>query len=698
MEAGRLGDSPVGDMPTLLADGETWLVERVQALAAQHGYAARIPAGREPWRLAVVGLRRALTQAWPRADETSHEGPLAARCAVDPLVAFAEREAGRHRQRGLDPAWLWALFKDARQAHLELLAERLPPGAQRQQWAASVGACFERLEAAFVRAWTAGPEPAAAASPARANRQPSCGKDSCLAVLESLPHAVFWLTELGLVAHGNAAAVALAGPSGDAGPARAPEVVGDGPWLGKPLGEVLPWLAPALTRFADREGLPWEDVVVEPGQGRSFRVSIHPVRDVSGLSSGRLVLCRDVTADLRAEVSLRQLEERYRTLVDLMHQGLAVFSPGGGIDYANDTLCAMLGLPASEVIGRPAEAFVRAEDRERFAAEQRARREGRAEPYEMGLRGRDGRALQVMASPSPVMGPDGEFQGSLEVLTDVSRLRELEMRLTTAKRLEAIGQLAGGVAHEINTPLQYVSGNLDFALTNLPRLLGLLELYETALRQAGDAEALARARADIAAYGREYDLETVAAELPQALADSLAGAQRVAAFVRSIKRFAQSGTEGRRVIDVAEALATAVEVARSAIPDAAALEVELVGELPPLSCVPGDFNQLLLCLILNAAQAVEEAGNRQGRVVVTARRLGRSLEVAVRDNGTGIPAAIREKIFNPFFTTKDVGQGTGQGLSIALSIVQKHRGTIRFETEPGRGTTFYVTFPVDETA
>jgi len=685
----------------VLEDGAGWLVERVLELAAQQGYTASTAALREPWRLSVVGLTEAVVQGLEAYDGTPHDYPAAAVTGDDPVAVFVLTEAERHRPRGVTLAMFWGLLKYYRRAYLELLAERLPAAGR---WARDVVAeCFDRMEFALGLAWADQSGREAADDLARENRWLTNEKDKYLTAFESIPHAMFLLDATGRVENCNAPALALAGY--DAPPGRlyySLDMTGrEGACravLGCPVRRVLDWLPPqAVVSGEAGQGGPQANVPAVCGE-RRFAVDVHPMLDVLGALSGRLLVCRDVTDAYLAEQALRQSEERYRTLVDLMHQGLVIFSPEGRIDFANDTLCEMLGAPATAVVGHDAREFVRAEDRSRFATALRARREGGGEPYEMALRRNDGRLTFIMSSPTPLIGEDGEYQGSLEVLTDVSRLKELEMRLVTAKRLEAIGQLAGGVAHEINTPLQYVSGNLEFALSNLPRLAALVEKYEAALALAGEGEAVAAARADIAAYRREHDMDMVLAELPLALAESHAGAERVAAFVRSIKRFAQSESEGRRIIDVVEAITATVEMARSAMHGTATFVVSLDEDLPPLPCVPGDFNQLLLCLLLNAGQAVEEACAGKpavdGRVHVRARVVEESLEVAISDTGRGIPPEIQDKIFNPFFTTKEVGQGTGQGLSIALSIIQRHQGGIRFETQPGRGTTFYVTFPL----
>jgi two-component system, NtrC family, sensor kinase len=698
-------DAPLAWLDALLAESESWLMERVLAYAKAQGYGAFTSTLVEPWRISVAGLSRAIREALAINGELPHEYPVNTFAGGDPIAAFAILEADRHRARGVSLAMFWGLLKYYRRAYLDLLDARLAPGRDRVRARDFVAECFERMEYSFVLTWTelSGQEDRDAL--ARENLRLANEKDKYITVFASIPQALFLLDAQGLVSNCNAAALVLTGHAAPTGALACSSVAPDPgdvgrEILGRDLAELLPWIVPALGGTLDPADAQCcrEREFSLPDADCRMAVTVEPMQDVSGKFAGRVVLCRDVTEARRAEEALRHSEERYRTLVDLMHQGLVIFSPEGRIDFANDTLCEMLGAPMAAVVSHIMADFVRPEDRERFAAALRSRQAGEAEPYEMALRrSDDGRLTHVMASPTPLIGQDGEYQGSLEVFTDVSRLRDLEMRLITAKRLEAIGQLAGGVAHEINTPLQYVTGNLEFALANLPRLVSLLEKYEQALLRAADGRALDAARADIETFRREHDLEMVLSELPLALSESHAGAERVAAFVRSIKRFAQTETEGRRVIDVAEAVAATMDVARSATHDAVVLEMDMAEDLPPLPCVPGDFNQVLLCLILNAAQAVEESqGARcgQGRVRVSARVAGAAIEMSVHDNGRGIPPEIQEKIFNPFFTTKEVGQGTGQGLSIAHSIMEKHGGTIRFETEPGKGTSFYLTFPL----
>jgi len=685
----------------LLAGGEAWLMERVLASAKAAGYAAYTSTLVEPWRVSVSGLTRAVVSALEVFDGRPHEYPLTPRPDTDPIAAFAVLEAKRHRGRGVTLAMFWGLLKYYRRAYLDLLRERLAPGEDRDMATSFVAECFERMEFVFVLRWSELSGQETIDELRRENLRLTNEKNRYLTVFESIPHALFLLGPGDRVENCNAAALKLLGHVGatgtlsQAGSAEADRACRE--VSGRPVAELLPWLEQVLAEVneAGTERFSLETTAGSGDQTRHYNAVIEPMRDISGRFGGKVVLVRDVTNRRQTEIALARSEELYRTLVDIMHQGLVIFSPEGRIDFANDTLGEMLGYPLADIVGQPATAFIRPEDHTRFAEALASRPGGGTEPYELTLRRRDNGQVFVMSSPSPIVGQDGDYQGSLEVMTDVSRLKQLEVQLATVRRLEAIGHMAGGVAHEINTPLQYVSGNLDFALANLPRIIELLGKYEEALQRAECGQAMEAARNDIETFRRDHDMETVLAELPQALDESRVGAERVAAFVRSIKRFARTEGAGRRAIDVNEAILATVEIAKSAQDFPVCLETDLAENLPPLSCIPGDFNQLLLCLLLNAAQAMEKAADPTGCVRVASHLDDRSVAVSISDSGPGIPLEIQDKIFNPFYSTRDVGQGGGQGLAIALAIVEKHKGAIRFVSEPGHGTTFHVTFPLD---
>lgn len=263
----------------------------------------------------------------------------------------------------------------------------------------------------------------------------------------------------------------------------------------------------------------------------------------------------------------------------------------------------------------------------------------------------------------------------LAVAEDVTERRRMDRQLQQAQKLDSIGQLAAGIAHEINTPAQYVTDNLQF----------LQDAFGT-LRQACTAPL-------------GDDAEAVADEIVPAIQQSLDGMQRIAAIVRGIKLFAHPGSGEKSAIDLNREIEATIAVSRNEWKYVADLEARLAPDLPMPPGYPGEIGSVVLNLIVNAAHAIADAtqngSTRRGNITVTTAVVDGHAEVRVTDDGGGIPAEIRSKVFDPFFTTKAVGKGTGQGLAICHRIVhEKHGGTIHFESVPGEGTTFIVRLPL----
>jgi signal transduction histidine kinase len=263
-------------------------------------------------------------------------------------------------------------------------------------------------------------------------------------------------------------------------------------------------------------------------------------------------------------------------------------------------------------------------------------------------------------------------------------LRESERQLRLAQKLESIGQLAAGIAHEINTPVQYIGDNAQFLSSAFQDLFRALEQHPSA---AGDAIA-------------DVDIPYLRSEIPEAIAQMQEGVDRVARIVRAMKRFSHPGPAEKVPADIHQAIDSTILVSRNEWKYVADLTTDFDPEMPPVPCIVGEFNQVILNLIVNATHAIADGVKKsggKGAIVISTRKNGEFAEIRVSDTGGGIPEAIQSKIFDPFFTTKEVGKGTGQGLAIAHSvIVQKHRGTIHFESETGKGTTFIIQLPLDE--
>jgi two-component system, NtrC family, sensor kinase len=277
------------------------------------------------------------------------------------------------------------------------------------------------------------------------------------------------------------------------------------------------------------------------------------------------------------------------------------------------------------------------------------------------------------------------------------RLR-MEAELRHRHKLEAVGRLASGVAHEINTPVQYVQHSVAFARQSVDELLGLVEeLNEVQRSVLKGAPSLPAA---IAAGKKEdaLDLPYLNEHLPKALNSAREGLERIAEIVRSMKQFAHPGSAVSSPADLNDAIRNTLLVARGEYKHVARVELEL-GELPQVKCHVGEINQALLNIIVNAAHAIGEVAtgtDRKGVIRIRTFREDTHVVVAIADTGGGIPDDIRDRIFDPFFTTKEVGKGTGQGLYIARSIVvEKHGGHLTLETQAGVGTTFFIRLPID---
>lgn len=330
-----------------------------------------------------------------------------------------------------------------------------------------------------------------------------------------------------------------------------------------------------------------------------------------------------------------------------------------------------------------------------------------------GFAGLDSPGVQVLHEPAALRrdGTAGApllrsvFPGRLggrEVLAlyfhDLSQHVAREQQLGIAQRLESIGRLAAGIAHEINTPIQYIGDNIRFLEKSYASMAKVLREFLTCLagvRQGEDPQPhLTRIEAAIAGA----DLDFLEAEIPAAIAQSLEGVEHVTSIVLGMKKFSHPDREEWRYADLNQALRDALLVARNEWKYVAEVTTDFDTALPLVSCLAGDLNQVFLNIIINAAQAVEEAVRERGgkgSIEVSTRRTGEWAEIRVQDSGVGIPTSCRDKIFDPFFTTKEVGRGTGQGLAIAHSIVvDKHGGAITVQSKEGNGACFLIRLPL----
>ncbi|MCA8971332.1 MAG: PAS domain S-box protein [Planctomycetes bacterium] len=316
------------------------------------------------------------------------------------------------------------------------------------------------------------------------------------------------------------------------------------------------------------------------------------------------------------------------------------------------------------------------------------------------LRTKGGEAIPVHWTVSPTWTDDGVCDGAVCIAVDMREKRRLEIELRHAHKLESVGQLAAGVAHEVNTPIQFTGDSVHFlqdAFGDISRLIARYEELRLSLTSSEDGVDDARINA-ITTLRDEIDFDFLTVEVPAAVSRALDGVDRVATIVGAMKAFAHPGSTEKLHQDINAAIQTTLEVCRNEYKYVADMDLQL-GQIPLVHCNLSDINQVVLNLVVNAAHAIRDSLGKcthKGRITIGTLHDGKDVVIAVRDTGGGIPIEIRERVFDPFFTTKDVGVGTGQGLAIAHRIVtEDHGGTIRFETVVGEGTTFEIRLPVD---
>jgi PAS domain S-box-containing protein len=415
-------------------------------------------------------------------------------------------------------------------------------------------------------------------------------------------------------------------------------------------------------------------------------------------------ISEDISMRKEMELALREAEQNYRGIFDNAIFGIFQTTPDGRLLNANHAMAVTYGFDSVEeemadassgdIAGK---AYVDPERRKEF--KRLMEENGAVQNFEYEAYRKDGNKIWISMSARAIRenGVVVRYEGMSEEVTERKVLRE---QLLQAQKLESVGQLAAGIAHEINTPTQYIGDNVRFLQDAFQDLKSLLSSYERWFSAAGKNGLSGALLEEAAATVDKADAGYLLEEIPKAIDQTLEGVSRVAALVNAMKEFSHPDTKEKSPLDLNRAIASTITVARNEWKYVADLETEFDSSLAAVSCHPGEFNQVILNLIVNAAHAIADVaragGPQRGSIKVQTRSWPEWAEVRIRDSGTGIPEKLRTRIFDPFFTTKEIGKGTGQGLAIARSvIVGKHGGSLDYETEEGKGTTFIIRLPYD---
>ncbi len=419
------------------------------------------------------------------------------------------------------------------------------------------------------------------------------------------------------------------------------------------------------------------------------------VERFSEMGNAHLVISHlDITERKTLEVQLKSSEDLFTLITQNVVDLMAIVDASGHRIFTSPSYLRQLGYGPEELGAFPNADLLHPEDRVRvIGALEQLFSAGGVDDLNYRLRRKDGQYRDLESYGVVIPDTPGTPSRALIVARDVTERQQMEVQLRHSQKLEAIGQLAAGIAHEINTPIQYVGDNAVFLQDAFQDVLDFLALLQERI-EAGEITG------DWKEKVQALDLDYLQVEIPKAIQQSLEGVGRVAKIVSAMKDFSHPGGAARERVDLNRAIESTITVSRNVWKYAATLETDFDSALPLVPCFPGEFNQVILNLLVNAAHAIEEANASKpsgstGQIRVSTRQMDDSVEIRISDTGAGIPEAIRSRVFDPFFTTKPVGKGTGQGLSIARAvIVDKHGGTIDLLSEPGKGTTFILRLPL----
>ena len=435
-----------------------------------------------------------------------------------------------------------------------------------------------------------------------------------------------------------------------------------------------------------------------------FVLTARVLRSSDGRILGAIESMRDFTAIQRTQDELRRANVEMAQLVASIPSFLIGLSSEHRITRWNRAAEKIFGITGDRVLGVPIDKCGIQWNIKKISEAIDLCRAGKSTTMldDMRFLRTDEKEGFLGITVSAIEGAQNGLPGIILLGNETTQQKILESQLVQAQKLESIGQLAAGIAHEINTPAQYVGDNVRFLLEAYGDLEHIHDLYDQLLKDLREEHPMKEWVPKIEAAVEEVDLDYLRQEVPKAARQSLEGIERISRIVRAMKEFSHPGTDVKTGIDLNKAIESTVTVARNEWKYVADIVTDFDPGLPFVPCLPAEINQVVLNIIINASHAVADAlkqngSETKGAIKISTRALDQYAEIRICDTGTGIPENIRSKIFDPFFTTKEVGRGTGQGLAISRSVVvDKHGGTITFDSEVGKGTCFIIRLPLNQ--
>lgn len=456
---------------------------------------------------------------------------------------------------------------------------------------------------------------------------------------------------------------------------------------------------------AIKDGQPFDaDMLIQNKAGEShwLNFEIRPVRNEQGEVVRFIAIETDITHRKQQEIALERSERRVRSIFETASDAIVVIQADGEIMQSNTAANEMFGAGEEGLIGTNVSQLIpepHASNHQAYVENFRDEHKGgglaiRREIVAKRLNG-ELFSAELSASAAKV-GGEWLFTG---LLSDITERKALEGQLVQSRKMESIGSLAAGVAHEINTPMQYVNGNIEFLKNAYEKVFLVVDAFNNNLELP--EKSWEERKSTLMKMMEDNHFEKLRRQTPEAIDEAFEGIQRVIEIVRAMKVMAHPGGKDKTMFDLNELVRNTVTISRNSWKYAVELELDLQEPLREMAGFPSDLRQVVLNLIVNAADAIVECNGKEtgklGALVIRTSEQNDVIKIEVTDSGCGVPEEIRERVFDPFFTTKEVGKGSGQGLAITYDIVvNKHGGSIDLQSELGVGTTFVVTLPRED--
>lgn len=417
-----------------------------------------------------------------------------------------------------------------------------------------------------------------------------------------------------------------------------------------------------------------------------------------GLKEKTYELNQQINLLQQAEQQILQAKQEWENTIDSIQEIVALYDKNHQLIRYNSSLSEIYPLSDDNNNGEITCLFLNNCTNENNCPHSRVIKSGIPETI-LHEHNATGRTFEAQVLPYKI---NQKVTGTILVAKDITAIKaaqneqeRLQTRLLQAQKLESVGQLASGIAHEINTPTQYVSSNLDFLNEAYDEISELLNQITDCVEQGSDSTS-----EKISKLIEEADLDYLREEVPSAIKQSSEGANRIRSIVLAMKEFSHPGSKQKEPADINKIITTTITVARNEWKYVSNVTTDLDPDLPAVNCLTDEVGQVILNLLVNAAQAIGEKLGRtptgdKGAIHISTVQKNKQVIISINDNGPGIPKEIIDKVFDPFFTTKEVGKGTGQGLAIAHDVIyEKHGGTMEVTSNRDKGTTFTISLPI----